>query len=172
MERKSSFIWSYFLLGLLFVLVALISFNNPQSSLVAIVYVFAFSAILKGIFELFFRRKLHQFTNQKSLLLIIIGLFDLLVGIFLLFNVSAGLIALPFIFAVWFILDSIGALVTASVFKDKSTGYYWFSVVLNLLGVLLGLILLFNPLTSALTLAFLVGAYFMLIGISLIVYAF
>ena len=107
MERRSNFSLPYFLMGIIFILVSLVSFRDPQSSLLAIVYVFAISAILKGIFELFFRRKIHEFTNQKSTLLIVLGIFDLLVGIFFLFNISAGLVALPFVFAVWFLFDSI-----------------------------------------------------------------
>jgi uncharacterized membrane protein HdeD (DUF308 family) len=172
MERKSSFSLPYFLMGILFILVALISFRDPQSSLLAIVYIFAVSAILKGVFELFFRRKIHEFTNQKSTLLIVLGVFDLLVGIFFLFNISAGLIALPFVFAIWFLVDSIVALLTAGIYRLESTGYYWFHIILNVIGVILGFMLLFNPVTSALTLAFLVGFYFMMAGISLIAYAF
>ncbi|MGG5372721.1 HdeD family acid-resistance protein [Enterococcus sp. AZ196] len=172
MERKSTFRLPYFLMGLLFILVSLLSFRDPQSSLLAIVYVFALSAILKGIFELFFRRKIHEFTNQKSTFLIVLGVFDLLVGIFFLFNLSAGLVALPFVFAIWFLFDSIAGLLTASIYKIESTGYYWFHVIVNVIGILLGIMLLFNPLTSALTLAFLVGFYFMMAGISLIAYSF
>ena len=172
MERRSNFSLPYFLMGIIFILVSLVSFRDPQSSLLAIVYVFAISAILKGIFELFFRRKIHEFTNQKSTLLIVLGVFDLLVGIFFLFNISAGLVALPFVFAVWFLVDSIVGLMTAGIYRIESTGYYWFHVVINVIGVILGFMLLFNPLTSALTLAFLVGFYFMMAGISLIAYSF
>lgn len=172
MERRSNFSLPYFLMGIIFILVSLVSFRDPQSSLLAIVYVFAISAILKGIFELFFRRKIHEFTNQKSTLLIVLGIFDLLVGIFFLFNISAGLLALPFVFAVWFLFDSIVGLMTAGIYRIESTGYYWFHVVINVIGVILGFMLLFNPLTSALTLAFLVGFYFMMAGISLIAYSF
>lgn len=172
MERKTNFSWPYLLMGILFILVSLLSFRDPQSSLLAIVYIFALSAILKGIFELFFRRKVHEFTGYKSTMLIITGIFDLLVGIFFLFNISAGFIALPFVFAIWFIVDSVVALSTASIYRAESTGYYWFHIVINVIGIILGFMLLFNPLTSALTLAFLVGFYFMMIGISLIAYAF
>ncbi|WP_430611688.1 HdeD family acid-resistance protein [Enterococcus sp. DIV0876] len=172
MKENTGFNWAYFILGILFIFVSLISFRDPTSSLVTIVYVFAITAILKGIFELFVRRKLHEYTNQKSTMLIVLGIFDLLVGILLLFNISAGLVALPFVFAGWFLVDSIAALVTAGVYKERSSGYYWFHVIVNILGILLGIMLLFNPISSALTLAFLVGFYFMIIGISLIVYAF
>ncbi|MEG1503941.1 HdeD family acid-resistance protein [Enterococcus sp. 22-H-5-01] len=172
MERRSGFSFPYFLLGILFILVSLAAFKNPESSLLAIVYIFALLAIFKGIFELFVRRKLHEFTNQKSTMLIIVGIFDLLIGIFLFFNVTAGLIALPYVFAIWFIVDSIVALAESSIFRERGTGFYWFNLVINILGIILGFMLLFNPITSALTLAFLVGFYFMMIGISFIVYAF
>ncbi|HAP7645602.1 TPA: hypothetical protein IVV33_002984, partial [Enterococcus faecium] len=49
---------------------------------------------------------------------------------------------------------------------------YWFTIIVNILGILLGIFLLFNPISSALTLSFLVGFYFMLFGITHIVYAF
>ena len=51
MVRKIGFSWEYFLIGLLFVIASLVSFNNPDSSLKAVVYVFAIAAVLKGIFE-------------------------------------------------------------------------------------------------------------------------
>lgn len=172
MVRKIGFSLEYFLIGLLFVIASLVSFNNPDSSLKAVVYVFAIAAVLKGIFELFFRRKLHEFTNQKSTLLMILGIFDLLIGVFLLFNTNAGLLALPYIFAIWFIVDSIMGLVGADIYKVNGSSYYWFILIVNIIGIIVGIMLLFNPIVSAFTLAFLVGFYLMMIGISLIAYAF
>lgn len=172
MEKRSNFSWPYFLMGVLFVLVSLFAFQDVTGSLAAIVYLFAILAIIKGVFELFFRRKLHEFTNQKSTLLIVLGIFDLIIGIFLFFNVEIGLLALPFIFAIWFIVDSIINLAEADIFKSFSKGYYWFVVILNIIGIILGVMLFFNPIVSAFTLAFLVGFYLMMIGISLIVFAF
>ncbi|MGM0240915.1 HdeD family acid-resistance protein [Enterococcus sp. AZ103] len=172
MEKRSGFNWAPFLLGIIFIFVSLVTFRDPESSLLAIVYVFAFSAIFKGVFELFFRRSLNEFAGQHSTLLIVLGIFDIIIGVFLLFNISAGLIALPFVFAIWFIVDSIVALATSGIYKVASTGYYWFNVIVNIIGIILGIMLIFNPISSALTLAFLVGFYFMMMGITLIVYAF
>ncbi len=95
-----------------------------------------------------------------------------LAGNFFLFNIGAGVVALPFVFAVWFIADSVFALLAADLAKGVSNGYYWFTVIVNILGIILGIMLLFNPISSALTLSFLVGFYFMLFGITHIVYAF
>ena len=80
--------------------------------------------------------------------------------------------SITFCFAVWFIADSVLALFTADLARGVSEGYYWFTIIVNILGILLGIFLLFNPISSALTLSFLVGFYFMLFGITHIVYAF
>ena len=172
MNERKTLDWGSLILGILFVLVSLISFQDPVGNLVAIVVVFAIFAFLKGIFELFVRNRMKELTGYKGKMPLVIGIIDILVGIFFLFNIGAGVVALPFVFAIWFIADSILALFTADLAKGYSTGYYWFPVIINILGVVLGCILLFNPISSALTLIFLVGFYFMLFGINHIVYAF
>lgn len=166
------FNWGEFILGILYILVAIVSFKNPTSSLVAIVYVFAFSAIIKGVMELSVRRQIKEFMKYKNTFLLVLGVVDSLLGVFLLFNIASGLAALPFVFAIWFIFDSIMELLVSDVYKLASKGFYWFNICINVLGVILGILLLFNPLTSALTLAFLVGIYFMISGITYLIEAF
>lgn len=171
MKESRKIDWGSLVLGILFVLVSLISFRDPVGNLVAIVIVFAIFAILKGLFELFLRSRVKELTGYKGKMPMVIGIIDLLIGIFFIFNISAGVVALPYVFAVWFIIDSVLALFTADLFRGISEGHYWFTVVINVLGILLGIMLLFNPLSSALTLSFLVGFYFMVVGINQIVYA-
>ena len=55
MNERKTLDWGSLILGILFVLVSLISFQDPVGNLVAIVVVFAIFAFLKGIFELFVR---------------------------------------------------------------------------------------------------------------------
>uniref|UniRef100_UPI004042B561 DUF308 domain-containing protein n=1 Tax=Enterococcus faecalis TaxID=1351 RepID=UPI004042B561 len=45
---------SYFVLGIVAIFVALLAFRNPELNLIAVVWMFALMAIVKGIFELFF----------------------------------------------------------------------------------------------------------------------
>lgn len=162
----------YFVIGLFFIFVATLSFKDPASDLLAIVLFFAISAILKGIFELSFRKKLQSISNKTANTFTFLGILDLLIGIFLMFNLNASLVALPYVFASWFIIDSIGEIFAASIFSTTNKGFYWFTVIINILGIIVGVMLLFNPLSSALTLAFLVGMYFMMTGINFIISAF
>ena len=137
MNERKTLDWGSLILGILFVLVSLISFQDPVGNLVAIVVVFAIFAFLKGIFELFVRNRMKELTGYKGKMPLVIGIIDILVGIFFLFNIGAGVVALPFVFAIWFIADSILALFTADLAKGYSTGYYWFTVIINILGVVL-----------------------------------
>ncbi|EOH95839.1 hypothetical protein UAY_03265 [Enterococcus moraviensis ATCC BAA-383] len=164
--------WGSMILGILFVLTALVSFQDPAGNLIAIVMVFALFAILKGIFEIFVRNRLKELTGYKAYAPIILGVIDIIIGVYFLFNLNIGVAALPFIFAVWFILDSVFGLFALDLAKSVSPGYFWFTLVVDILGIILGVMLLMNPLSSALTLSFLVGFYFMLFGITHIVYAF
>lgn len=164
--------WGSLVLGILFVLTALISFQNPAGNLIAIVMVFAIFAIIKGIFEIFARNRMKELLGYKAYAPIILGIIDILIGVYLLFNLNIGVAVLPFVFAIWFLFDSIFGLFTLDFAKRVSTGYFWFTLIVDVLGIILGVMLLFNPLSSALTLSFLVGFYFMMFGISNIVYAF
>lgn len=164
--------WGSLLLGILFVLASLIAFRDPVGNLQALVMVFAIFAILKGLYEIFLRNSVHYFTGTKATMLIVVGVLDIIVGIFFLLNINLGVVALPIVFAVWFLVDSIFGLFTADIARQISNGYYWFQIIVNVLGIIVGIMLLLNPLSAALTLSFLVGFYFMLFGITNIVEAF
>lgn len=172
MNGEKNFNWSYLIIGVLFILVSLMSFGNPEGSLIAIVMVFGVTALAKGIFELLIRNRMRVYIGYKSKILALLGVLDILVGVLLIFNIGVSVSLLPYFFAVWFIMDSVGELSVAKVFKLVSKPFYWFTIAANVLGIILGVVLIFNPLISAFTLAFLVGFYFMITGINYIVAAF
>ena len=170
--EKRGFDWGSLILGILFVIVALMSFQDPVGNLVAIVIVFGVFAILKGIFEIFLRNRFKDLTGYKAKMPLVVGILDIIIGIFLLWNMNASVLALPFVFAIWFIVDSIFGLFNLDLARQHSNGYFWFSLIIDILGIIVGFMLLFNPISSALTLSFLVGFYFMMWGITQIVYTF
>lgn len=170
MRDSSTVNWWRLLLGIFAIIVSLLSFNNVTGNLVSVVIFYAIFAICKGIFELFVRRTIEDLTGFRSFLPIIIGVIDIVIGIYLLFNLNIGLTILPYVFAIWFIVDSVLGLFTLDI--GLGAGYLWFSLILSILGIVVGISLLFDPLSSALTLSFMVGFYFMLFGIDEIVSAF
>lgn len=169
---KNNFNWLSFILGVLLIFGSIISLQDPTGNLVSITIFIGLLGIIKGGFVLIFHSKMKKILNKSIIPLILIGVFDIIIGIILLSNISYGVIALPFLFAIWFIVDSVTSLFSLNIAKEVSAAYYWFSLVVNILGIILGVMLFFDPITSALTLSLIVGFYLMMIGISLVVHAF
>ena len=167
-ERK--FRAKYFIIGLLFTGISIIAFQNPADDIAALVLFASILTIGKGLFGLFARNQNTEIKNKSAHMLI--SIIDLLIGIFFLFHLALGMVVSPFVFAIWFICDSVGHLANKDVAKQISESYYWFSLVINILGIIIGIMLFFNPLVSALTLAFLVGFYLLLAGINYLIAAF
>lgn len=171
-NKQEGFQWGPFILGVLSIVLAFFAFNHPVVSIVSVTILFGVGAILKGLYEIFVRRKVRQFVGYSSVFVVIMGIIDILIGIFFLFNRTGGLIALPLVFAFWLIFDSIGTLLTASIVRKYNNNQFWFTLLIGILGVVIGFLLLNNPLSAYLTIAALVGIYFMVNGILNIVYAF
>lgn len=169
-NRKIS--WGNLIVGIIFIIVALISFIDPTISLVTIVTVLAIAAIAEGIFQIFIRRRFRQATGYRVTVILITGIIDIAVGIILLTNLYKSIAGLPYIFAIWFIIRSIEGLLTSGLSKLISNEYYWFKVIVNIIGIVVGIMLFKNPLSSVLTITFLVGFNFMQYGILNIIEAF
>ncbi|AQP53477.1 hypothetical protein CBF34_08220 [Vagococcus penaei] len=172
MQKTKQFKLSYLVLGIFFIFVSILSFQRPDEDLLALAILFGITALLKGIFEIVAKRKVQQLLGISSGMLYVIGAIDIIIGLMFLFNLAAGMAALPFIFAIWFTCDSVYGLFELNYAKKVGQGYYWFSLIINILGIVIGTLLFFNPIASALTVAFLVGFYLMLAGISYIMAAF
>ena len=104
--------------------------------------------------------------------MIITGILDIALGILLIFNLSAGAKIVLYIFAIWFIIDAIEGLLVLDIAKYIGDGYYYFTLIINIIGILIGVYLLFNPQGSALTIALLLGFNLMVVGIWNIIKAF
>lgn len=154
----------YFLLGILYLIVSLLAFRNPTGSLLSIAIVFGITFIIKGIYEILF--------SKRSFLLILVSIIDIMLGILLITKIGVSLVILPYIFSISFIANSIFGVFTSSMIKGTSKFERYFLIVLNILGIFAGIFLLYNPISSVLTLTFIVGAYFMMVGIQYFFAAF
>ena len=75
-------------------------------------------------------------------------------------------------FAIWFIIDSFLQIKAAKFFRTFHRGYSTWLVILGVISIILGIILLFSPVLSALTIVWLVSVMLIVFGIMHIVQAF
>ncbi|WNY23337.1 hypothetical protein MmiHf6_06430 [Methanimicrococcus hongohii] len=169
--KTKKFDWFSFLIGILFILISLFVFSHIRGSLAAVALYIGLLAILAGIIEFISWYQLRK-VGIGSALFFVLGILDILIGLFIIINLNVSIIALPYVFSIWFIISSILGLLTLDLAKMIGKVYYWFKIIISVLGIVIGIALLFNPVISAFMLSFLVGLYFLIYGVVYIVKAF
>lgn len=172
-ENQGRFNWGELIIGILMVIAGIMCLKNPILSAQTLVFFFAFIAIMRGIYQLTIRSRFEAFVGLNGTWSIFIGIINIIAGAFLLFNSMFGVALIPFIFAVWFIVESITLIVIAFQFRFIETNAsFWGTLVLGILGVTLGIFLLRNPNTALISTAVLVTTYFIIIGVSYVFISF
>ncbi|QQO10973.1 HdeD family acid-resistance protein [Breznakiella homolactica] len=173
MKRRSTFGWIELILGILLIVLGILTFRNPVSALGSFVVIYGIAAIVSGIADIVLYVRLQRRTGFGPATAIISGILSILVGILLLFNINAGVFAFSFLFPIWFIVHCIARLSNLPLIRAiGGNGAYWWSMIINILGLILGIVLLFNPFASALSMVYLIGIYLVVLGIGSIVTAF
>ncbi|WP_076459267.1 HdeD family acid-resistance protein [Limosilactobacillus caccae] len=169
---KKRFDWFSLIVGLLFLIAGFASIKHPDKTLHFLAIVTGISFIFRGIYELWFRQRINQLLNEKSGWLIFSAILDIILGVIFIFQPDLGVIFIAILFAIWFIIDSIIELMSAKFFKAFHRGYYWFILILSIISLILGVVLLFSPLLSAMTVVWLISAFLIIFGVMKVIQAF
>lgn len=169
---KRGFDWFSLAVGIILVIAGIASFMRPDTTLKFVSVCLGIGLLLKGIYELWFRRGISNWFGENSGWLLFMGIIDIILGLLFIFRAASGVVVIAYIFAFWFIFDSIAEIATANYFKRLNRGYYVAMLILNILALLVGFILLFNPLIAASTLVLIISFYLLLIGFIKIIQAF
>lgn len=168
----SKFNWASLLLGIVALFAALVSFRDPAANLAALTVLFGIAAVVRGVLLIYAKFSLDDVPGVNTEMFLLLSIVNVVFGVLLLGNLWSGMMLLPTLFAIWFIIDSILGLANSGVARAVGKGYYWFRLILGVVGILLGVSLLFHPMTAAITLSFLVGIYFLILAINCFVEAF
>ncbi|KXA43419.1 MAG: DUF308 domain-containing protein [Staphylococcus simulans] len=164
--------WSSLIIGLLFALIGILSVSFPVENLTVITWLFGIFFIFNGIAELFFRRLTKAFVGIASGWLMILGILNIIFGILFIVFTNVGQVAIIYMLAFWFIFSSALGVFTVTPVERTNKVYHFFSLLVNIIGIIAGIILLFNPLIGAFLIAFFVGFTFLLIGLNYVFDAF
>ncbi|MGY3750288.1 HdeD family acid-resistance protein [Vagococcus acidifermentans] len=173
MGKRQRVDWPSLILGIVFVLAALMSFRlHPAQNVSILVSFFVVTVIFRGIYMLKIRSTVRELFRVSVTPLLVIGVIDILIGVYFLFNIRKGVMLAPYVFALWFLMDSLFGLFELGWLKQLSTRLFWVSLVTNVIGLIIGMLLLAKPIVSLMTLSFMVGFYLMIAGLAYIMRAF
>ena len=154
MRRRSGYGWFELIIGILLVILGIFTFIRPENTLTGIVIVYGLIAVITGISDIIFYVKAERYTGFGPTVSLISGIFSIMAGFMLLVYPGSGKWIMILILPIWFIAHSISRLSH-----------------LNIIGVFLGFIMIIYPQFSLFSVGFIIGTYFILLGIDSIVIA-
>lgn len=172
MRRRSAFGWGELIIGILLLILGILTFARPAGVLTGIVFVYGILAVITGVADIALYVKIERRTGFGPAVSLVTGILSILAGILLMFNPGAGQWALIVLFPIWFIAHCISRLTHLSIIRLTSgSGYYYFTLIANILGLLLGIVMIFNPFLSFLSVSYIIGFYLILAGVDHLVLA-
>ncbi|VDG17913.1 HdeD family acid-resistance protein [Lactiplantibacillus mudanjiangensis] len=171
-DHRWGFDWTELMTGVVFLVAALFVIKQPKAALLSLVFLFAIAAIISGITTIGGYTKLRRETGLRANFALVFAVIDLLVGLLFLFHAPTGIVILGYVFAFWFLIDSIERLVVASHLRTFGMGYFILSVIFDIISLILAILLILNPVFAAFSFNALVSIYFAIFGINAILIAF
>ena len=171
-EEKKSVDWISLITGICFIIVSFIAFKNPYASLASLVIYFGIIEIVKGVGGVFIYKKIKDFTRLNIKSFFWISIIDIILGLILIFNIESAVSIIPYVFSIWFIIDSINDISFGRYLRFVPGGLYHLNIIINIITLILGIMMLYNPLRASFTVVFLIGMYLTISGVKYIAYAF
>lgn len=157
--------WSSLIMGTLLLIVAIIIFSYPVKNFYTLTWLIGLFIFINGIIQLLFRRATKALAGGGTGLIIIIGIIDIIFGLLVMFNVGASSEFFVFMFAVWFIVSSTIGLFTIS----HQNRLRFLSIIVNILGLILGILLLFNPMMGMIFVSLMIAFTFAVLGVTYVI---
>ncbi|QMU07143.1 DUF308 domain-containing protein [Levilactobacillus suantsaii] len=167
-RTRWGFDWGEFILGILFLVAGYGLFRSPKIGLTGLAIIFATLALLSGLTTIAGYRKLHDVTGMRANFALLLGIIDILIALVFFFDMSSAIVTLGYLFALWFIVDSLERLLVGRHLRDFGGGFYWVSIILDLLTLIIGILLFVNPIVAAVSLNTLIAIFFGLFGVNAI----
>ncbi|MCD7920415.1 MAG: DUF308 domain-containing protein [Clostridiales bacterium] len=170
MRRRSSFGWMELAIGILLIALGILAVCWPQGVLTGIVMIYGVIAVLTGIVDIVFYVRFDRFTGFGPIVSLISGVLSVMVGFMLLVYPDVGTRALSILFPLWFLAHCFSRLAHLPfIRREAGPGYYYFMLVANIIGIMLAVLMLFQPVFSYFSLGLIIGVYLILLGIDSIV---
>ena len=172
MRRRSGFGWLELVIGIFMIVLGIWTFANPYHALSGMAVAFGLAAIAMGVADIILFIQVERFIGFGPILSLVAGIMSVMSGIMLLAYPKAGAVALTLLFPIWFIAHCVSRLFHLShVRYVAGNGIYYLLLVINVAGLILGILMFLSPYFTLNVIRFFAGAYLILLGIDSVVMA-
>jgi uncharacterized membrane protein HdeD (DUF308 family) len=156
--------WWPAIFGVVSIVAGVLAVAWPGPTLVVLAVLFGIELIVWGIFRLVGAITFGDAGGGARTLWAILGLLSLLLGFYALRHIVITLLSLGLLLGIFWLVDGIGLIVSA--LEHRGMPGRGLSLLSGVLGTIAGLVLLFWPAISILTLAWLAGIWLVVFGIT------
>lgn len=172
MKRRSGYGWFTLIIGILLVILGGFSLVRPEGALTGIAFIYGLIAVVTGISDIVFYVRTEQYTGFGSVISLISGILSVMAGIMVLAYPHAGKWIMVLLLPIWFIAHCISRLSHLYLIRIRSGNfYYYFTMIVNIVGIVLGCLMIARPTLALVSAGILIGLYLILLGIDMIVTA-
>lgn len=173
MKKRTLSAWLSLLFGILAIALAIYTMTNPVAAFNAAIIFLAVVVILDGIANIAFYVRFKGATGIGATLTLISGIITVIVGLLMMFNLFATAVIISILLPIVFIVHCVVRLANLGFVKATvGNGMFWLLLVLNVLGVVLGAIMLLNPAATISAIPLIFSFYLLVLGVESIVMFF
>ncbi len=171
MKRRNKNWWLLLVKGIIFIALAFIAFMQPAGALLGIAVYIAITALLNGIIEIS-SAIVSRKTDDNFGWHLTIGILDTVFGFILFTNPGLTAEVLPFLVGFWAVFYGIMLFVNSFTIKKSGIKNWWIDLLSGVLTIIIGYLIMINPIIGALTITFWLGFGLLILGVATISIAF
>ena len=162
--------WGYILTGILLMAVGAAIFLWPEKSFPALSFLFSLVIMIAGFLKIY-SSLVDRNHSKKVDWSLNAGIFEVIIGIFILFLTYVSKIALPFVLAFWVMLRAVYLLNTAADLKKMKVPAWGWIRAGGIVDFLLAFLVLYNPAKGVISVRIIFSAVFIIGGVFNIILA-
>lgn len=164
--------WLQLIIGILLVIFGVYMLINPGRALRWVIILYGVLAVITGISDIVYYVKAERYTGFGPVVSLISGIFSIMAGVMLLVYPDAGKWVLIMLIPIWFIAHCVSRVAHLNTVRYViNRSYYHFSLVMNIIGIVLGCMMIIWPSILLFSAGVLIGIYMIIQGIDSIVTA-
>jgi len=163
-KSKNANLWLALIKGILMIVFGVWLLQSPNENLQKLSMIFGFLILAGGLLEISFAFN-NRKTNSKWEWTLVSGVFDILLGAFLMANPDFILLLITLLISLWLFFRGVLLLRTALAFKRAYNKNYIYPVIFGILLIIIAAILIWHPEIFGITLAFWTALAFIIVGI-------
>jgi uncharacterized membrane protein HdeD (DUF308 family) len=158
--------WALLIRGIAAVVFGVLAFAWPGATIVAIIILFGAYAFVDGVFAIVAAIRAGQ-SHERWWPFLLEGIVGIVIAAIVYFEPHVAAFALYLTVAIWAFLTGILELAAAVQLRKHIANEIWL-ILGGIFSLLFGILLLWQPLTGAIAIVWVIGAYAIMFGIAMI----